>query len=80
MKKKPDTDFQLFLKQLGENLKRVRTNKGLTQEFLAEMNNIDYKYYQRIEAGAVNITIKTLYKISQSLDIDPKILLEMKIN
>ncbi len=76
MKKKPDTDFQLYLKHIGENLKRVRINKGLTQEMLAEMNNVDYKYFQRIEAGAVNITVKTLYKLSKSLDIDPKILLD----
>ncbi len=77
MKKKPDTDFQLFLKQVGNNLKRVRTSKGLTQEIVAEKNNIDYKYYQRMEAGAVNITVKTLYKLSKSLDIDPKILLDI---
>ncbi len=75
MKKKPDTDFQLYLKHIGENLKGVRIDKGITQEMLAEMNNVDYKYYQRIEAGAVNITVKTLYKISKSLEIDPKILL-----
>ncbi len=54
----------------------MRIDKGLTQEMLAEMNNVDYKYYQRIEAGAVNITVKTLYKISKSLDIDPKTLLD----
>ncbi len=80
MKMKPDTDFQVYLKNIGENLKKLRNSKGLTQEMVAEMNNIDYKYYQRMEAGAVNITVKTLYKISKSLDIDPKKLLDIVVN
>ncbi len=77
MKKKPDSDFQLFLQHIGNNLKKVRNKKGLTQEMVAEMNCIDYKYYQRLEAGKVNITAKTLYKISKSLNVNPKILIDI---
>ena len=78
MKKSPDNDFQLYLKQLGGNLKNERIKNGITQEMFAEMNNIDYKYYQRIETGKVNITIKTLYKLSKSLKINPNSLLDHK--
>ena len=71
MKDKPNKDFQEYLKLIGSNLKKERIAKGVTQEKMAEINNIDYKYYQRIESGHVNITMKTLYKLSESLKIDP---------
>ena len=71
MKNKSNEDFQKFLKLMGSNLKKARIDQGFTQEKLAEINNIDYKYYQRIEAGNVNITMKTLCKLSESLKINP---------
>ena len=71
MKNKADENVQEFLKLIGGNLKRERIAQGFTQENLAEMNDIDYKYYQRIESGNVNITMKTLYKLSESLQINP---------
>jgi len=76
MEKRSDNDFPNFLKQLGQNLRKERNKKEISQEKLAEINNIDYKYYQRIETGRVNITIKTLYKLSKSLNIKPYKLLD----
>ncbi|MBP8084511.1 MAG: helix-turn-helix transcriptional regulator [Spirochaetes bacterium] len=70
MESEIENEYQLYLKQFGKNLKRERKKAGLSQEILAEINGIDYKYYQRIESGNVNITIKTLFKISKSLNID----------
>ena len=70
MESEIENEYQLYLKQFGKNLKRERKKAGLSQEILAEINGIDYKYYQRIESGKVNITVKTLFKISQSLNID----------
>jgi transcriptional regulator with XRE-family HTH domain len=71
MKDKSHKDFRESLKLIAGNLKKERIAQGITQEKLAEINNIDYKYYQRIEAGDVNITMKTLCKLSESLKIDP---------
>lgn len=70
MESEIENEYQLYLKQFGKNLKRELKKAGLSQEILAEINGIDYKYYQRIESGNVNITIKTLFKISKSLNID----------
>ena len=71
MKNKSNNDFREFLELIGNNLKKERIKQELNQEKFAEMSDIDYKYYQRIEAGNVNITMKTLYKLSESLKIDP---------
>ncbi|MBP7735457.1 MAG: helix-turn-helix transcriptional regulator [Spirochaetes bacterium] len=67
---KTDKEFQIFLKSLGEQIKKHRENAGLTQENMADI--IEYKYFQRIENGKRNITLKTLLKISQKLNIHPK--------
>jgi transcriptional regulator with XRE-family HTH domain len=71
MKNKSDESLQEFLKLIASNFKKERIEQGFTQEKLAEMNDIDYKYYQRIESGNVNITMKTLLKLSESLNINP---------
>ncbi|EXC25087.1 helix-turn-helix family protein [Acinetobacter sp. 869535] len=36
---------------------------------------IDRSYLGRIERGEVSITVEKLYQISQTLEVDPKILL-----
>ena len=60
---------------IGQNIRKVRKEKGISQEKLALMCNIDRSYMGRIERGEVNITILKLYEISKSLNIDAKILL-----
>ena len=71
MKNISNNDFQQCLKLVGANLRKTRIDLGFTQEKLAEMIGTDYKYYQRIESGTANITMKTLYKLCESLKIDP---------
>jgi len=78
MKNISNNDFQQCLKLIGANLSKTRKSLGFTQEKFAEMINIDYKYYQRIELGDVNITMKTLYKLCESLKIDPISLFDKK--
>ncbi len=74
---KKDKDFESFLKSLGKKIKEQRENANLTQENLADQ--IEYKYFQKIEYGQVNITIKTLFKICKKLNIQPKDLFNFKI-
>ncbi len=52
-------------KILRENLKRLRTRHGLTQEQVAELSRVDYKFYQAIEAGRrPNVTLTTLDQLA----------------
>lgn len=71
-----DKEFRLFLQTFGKNVKRQREKAGLTQEDIAEL--VEYKYYQKIEAGKVNITLKTVYKICKKLNIKPADLFKLK--
>jgi transcriptional regulator with XRE-family HTH domain len=55
---------------LGSRLREVRKQKGLRQEDL-EKYGVSYKYYQRIEGGKVNITLSTIEKIAEALQVEP---------
>lgn len=48
---------------LGDQLKKSRVKKGLTQEQLAELSGLHRTYIGSVERGERNITVKNLYKI-----------------
>ncbi|NMH87725.1 helix-turn-helix domain-containing protein [Flavivirga algicola] len=60
-----------ILKIIGQNVKRIRLEKGLTQVDLVGKieSRIDTTNISRIEKGRTNATIHTLFRISQALDV-----------
>jgi transcriptional regulator with XRE-family HTH domain len=68
-------DIEL-LKSFGQNLKKIRENKNLSQEELAYRSDIPINQVGRIERGQVNTTISTLNSIAKALDIQLKDLLD----
>ena len=65
-----DDHFEKFLAVLGKRIKEIRESKGLTQaEMSQEPYSFERRYWQRIEAGEVNTTLKTLYLIAEKLDV-----------
>ncbi len=70
-------DKELF-SRIGLNIRVERTIKRFTQAQLAEMIDVHEKYIGKIETGKQNITLKTLNKIAQALNIDITRLLEDK--
>ncbi len=62
-------DLELF-KRIAHNIKIERAIKSMTQAQLAELIGVHEKYIGVIEAGKQNITLKTLNKIANSLNID----------
>lgn len=54
------------LKALGRRIKAAREAASLTQEQAAHIAGIDLKRWQRLEAGAVNATVRTLVRVSQA--------------
>ena len=55
-----------------KNIKRIRKEKGITQEQLALDVGISYDYYRHFEAdlGKEGISVINLYKISVVLGVD----------
>ncbi len=62
---------------LSENIKRLRKQKGLSQDKLAKLADITLTTLVKIESGANdNPTIKTLKKIADALEVTVNDLLE----
>lgn len=53
------------MKRLAKNVRRLRLQKKITQEAMRDMG-FNYRYYQKIEAGEVNVTLDTLTKLART--------------
>ena len=56
-------------KLVGENTARIRKEKGLTQEALAEKSGLSQQYISGLENGQRNPTIVTLYELATALEV-----------
>lgn len=54
-------------KNLGQKIRKLRKDRGLTQEELAFQSRIDYSYLNQIENGKRNPTIEIIVKIARVL-------------
>lgn len=63
--------------EIGENIVRLRKQKGLTQEQLALESEMSVSYLRRIEHGEANPTVNELVGISDALEIEFKTLLNV---
>lgn len=74
--KKIITEVKLYI-LIGERIKSVREQKGITQQDLAARCDFEKSNLSRIEAGRTNLTIKSLFKISTALDVEIKDLVDV---
>lgn len=63
-------------KKLGENLKRIRLAKKLSQGDLSKSLGVDRAYISNIENGRMNPTLSTLEKLAGALGISSSELLK----
>ena len=56
---------------IGLKIKFFRQQRHMTQAIFAEKLNMDVRYLSDIERGKKNMTLKTIYKISSILNINP---------
>ena len=61
--------------EIGQLIRKQRTQQGITQESLALQCGIDRSYMGRIERGEVNLTVEKLYEIASVLGASEKELL-----
>jgi transcriptional regulator with XRE-family HTH domain len=64
-------NFEHELVVLGIRIKKFRVLKKLTQTELAAKCDIDIRTIQRIEKGNNNFSIKILFAICKTLEIEP---------
>lgn len=63
-------------RRVGGNLRRIRVERGLSQEQFADVLGVHRTYMGGVERGERNLTLKSLERLADHLDIDPRILLD----
>lgn len=61
----------------GERVRQLRLMKGLTQEELGLQCGLHRTYIGQIERAEKNITLQSMYKIANTLDMEIKDLVDM---
>jgi transcriptional regulator with XRE-family HTH domain len=59
-------------KRLGERIRKFRGDKGITQEEAAYRAGLDYSYYNQIEMGKRNPSVKALSRIAKTVGVSIK--------
>jgi len=62
----------------GERIKEIRKKRGMTQEDVAKILEIDPKSFSRIERGERSPSLDTIEKIACALSVEPKDLFEFE--
>lgn len=60
-------EFELNMEILGENLRKLRKNKRLTQEQLGSFIGVQKAQISKLENGANSATINTVVKVFHAL-------------
>ncbi|MFZ6013405.1 MAG: helix-turn-helix domain-containing protein [Bacteroidota bacterium] len=61
---------------LGKVIRQVREEKGVTQERLAELAEVDRTYIYRIESGKRSPSVDIIFRLADALKISPGNLLD----
>lgn len=74
-----EDDFMNYI-DLGKRIKEERNKLNLTQEQLAEYADISTSYMGQIERGERKVTLETLIKVTNKLNVSIDYLLKDSIN
>lgn len=62
-------------RQLARNVRSLRTARKLSLEQVAHDAGMHWRHWQKVEAGEVGITLRTLAKLAVGLGVEPSVLL-----
>lgn len=68
------------LQLVGENIRRLRVAKNLSQQRLAELAGISYKYLGEVERNQSSLSVEVLFQIASGLGVEAYTLLQADIN
>lgn len=69
----------IFIKEFGKNLRKIRLSKKMSMQTLAYTINVEYSQISRIELGKINTSLNTIYEISEALDVPLQLFFDFEI-
>lgn len=64
---------------VGQNLRRYRLNRGLSQEAFADLVGVHRTYMGGVERGERNLTLRSVERIAAVIEVEPLELLKPAI-
>ena len=61
----------LDAEKIGKTIRRLRDEKGLSQEVFSGLAALDRTHYSKIERGQRTPTLETIFKIAIALEMKP---------
>jgi transcriptional regulator with XRE-family HTH domain len=72
----PQTVEESISVRLGKSVRIFRQQKGISQEKLGELADVDRKYISQIELGKQNPSLEVIYRISIALEVPLSVLIK----
>lgn len=60
---------EAYYYRIGRNIRRLRREKGMSQEALAEAAGLSIKMIQKLEIGQKGFRMETIIRVAETLDI-----------
>lgn len=67
--------MEQVLKAFGERVKSIRLERGISQEQLGHLAELDRTYISGIERGVRNVGLVNIVRLAKALEVDPRELL-----
>ena len=64
------------LRRIALNIRKLRSERGLSQERLAELADFHRTYVSQLERCVTNVSIDGLERLAMALNVDIRMLLE----
>lgn len=68
-----------YYDRIGGNVRRIRMEKGLTQERLAEKTELSLTAVQKVETGQGGVRLETLIRIAAVLGVSLDVLVDIGV-
>ncbi len=63
-------------RRIADNIRKLRTERGLSQEGLAELADFHRTYVSQLERCVTNVSIDGLERLAMALGVDIRVLLK----
>lgn len=68
-----------FLQKLGQNIKRIREDRKITQAQLAEIADVSVSTIARLEIGQGFSTLKTIEQVANALNVEIETIFDVNV-